>query len=641
MQKKLTKSLKFVLILGLVCLSGFSCDEDEDERPEIRVSPTTVTVAPGEQSEITIGGGLYPYRNTEPDGAVATAALYGHSLKVTGVAGGETSFVIHDSDEFSQKVDVTVVGGENVGPLDNDGDGFSIEAGDCDDTNPNMNPDAAEICGDGIDQNCDGSDLACPDPEDTDNDGDGFAESRGDCNDNDPAIHPDAAEVCGDGIDQDCSGGDLACPDPADTDDDGDGFTENQGDCDDNSASIHPNANEICGDGIDQDCSGDDSPCAEPEETDNDGDGFTEDQGDCDDNNASVHPDADEICGDGIDQDCSDGDLACVESLAAVPSSLIIDTGNFATVTVSGGQPPYQVTGNPNAAVATANLNGDILTVTGVAPGTTAVTLSDNNADSIHVGIVVQNPPTPYSLEGSDNYVILGPIENAEVAVYRLTDPDNPIETTTTGEKGRFALSLDGVGDNEIILVTATGGMDIDVDDDMVIDPQPTPNHGTIHALTTPAKINIGGVIVSPISEMAWQYTRNLIGTTHPDDLEIRLIDVARTLYRSEYARGWENLTWFNPLNLEHRNQLTFDFADLLGPGSLTEALRQAQGTDQIHAAIEKAVGPALNFHPAKDTRAQYAQVRLIPFGKGKVTASSDGVNYDSPPDTILVKSIK
>jgi hypothetical protein len=49
---------------------------------------------------------------------------------------------------------------------DNDGDTYAIEGGDCgaidcDDTDPNSFPGAPEICGDGIDQSCSGSDQQC------------------------------------------------------------------------------------------------------------------------------------------------------------------------------------------------------------------------------------------------------------------------------------------------------------------------------------------------------------------------------------------------------------------------------------------------------------------------------------------------
>lgn len=46
-----------------------------------------------------------------------------------------------------------------------------------------------------------------------DNDGDGFSENRGDCNDQDALIYPGAEEICGDGIDQDCDGMDLSFAD--------------------------------------------------------------------------------------------------------------------------------------------------------------------------------------------------------------------------------------------------------------------------------------------------------------------------------------------------------------------------------------------------------------------------------------------
>jgi len=192
--------------------------------------------------------------------------------------------------------------------IDDDGDGYTENQGDCDDRSVFIGPKAQEICGDNIDQDCDGYDIVC-NPKDMDNDGDGYSENQGDCNDANASVYLDAKEICGDGIDQNCDGADIQCG-PSDIDDDGDGYSEKQLDCDDTNPAIHPNAFDICNDGIDQDCSGADSECS-LNTTDDDSDGYTENQGDCDDANSAIHPNAAEICGDGTDQDCSGSDLQC------------------------------------------------------------------------------------------------------------------------------------------------------------------------------------------------------------------------------------------------------------------------------------------------------------------------------------------
>ncbi|MCW1930259.1 MAG: MopE-related protein [Candidatus Kerfeldbacteria bacterium] len=251
---------------------------------------------------------------------------------------GDTA--IHpDATEACDGLDNNCDGTVDEGCYDADGDGYDAVVyggSDCDDANASVNPGATDLC-DGLDNNCDGVDNGCAPPGATDDDGDGLTEDEGDCNDGDTAVYPGAPEVCGDGIDQNCDGADDLCPD-----DDGDGYTTAAGDCDDASAGINPGATEACDNGIDDDCDGladdADSGCHLPDtgggdtgdgetgeedtggETadsggdtapvDADGDGYTADT-DCDDSDATVYPGATEACGDGIDQDCNGLDEAC------------------------------------------------------------------------------------------------------------------------------------------------------------------------------------------------------------------------------------------------------------------------------------------------------------------------------------------
>ncbi len=185
---------------------------------------------------------------------------------------------------------------------DKDGDGYFADdpdplLKDCDDTNDQVHPGAAEIVCNQTDEDCDGSDRCVDD----DLDGDGYPASA-DCDDHNSAVHPNGVERCGDQIDQDCNGSDLPC---AFNDRDGDGFASDAEDpslrdCDDNNPRVYPKAAEICNDGIDQDCDGTDRTCSEGEDKDNDGYAVPDD---CNDSDATIHPFAAELC-DGIDNNC-------------------------------------------------------------------------------------------------------------------------------------------------------------------------------------------------------------------------------------------------------------------------------------------------------------------------------------------------
>lgn len=205
---------------------------------------------------------------------------------------------------------------------DQDQDGFGQGAGclglDCNDTNEAINPRQSEICGDGIDQDCDGRDLMCP-VSCIDNDHDGFGQGDNclgpDCNDANPNINPGAVEIMGDSVDQDCNGSDLTMRTNCD-DLDQDGYGIGAGclgqDCDDSDPRIHQGRREICGNRRDDDCAGGDLVCTTAQEgtcidLDQDGHGQGACQRsslDCDDNNPNVNPFAEEVCN-GIDDNCN------------------------------------------------------------------------------------------------------------------------------------------------------------------------------------------------------------------------------------------------------------------------------------------------------------------------------------------------
>ena len=309
-----------------------------------------------ELSNLIIGAS-YQIRIVMPPGLPFEGFICVHSPDCI----SENWYADDDNDNYGDPNDIIV---DCFQPM-----GYVSDNTDCDDTDPDVNPGATEICN-GIDDDCDSliddadpsvtgqltwyADfdfdtygdpdnfvLACDEPS-----GANFVLDNTDCDDTDPDVNPGATEICN-GIDDDCDSliddqdpdvtGQITWYADNDGDDYGDpgfsvdacippndDFVTDNTDCDDSNPNINPGSSEVCN-GIDDDCDNlidDQDPDVVGQtiwyadfDFDNYGDplssiisceqpaGYIEDDTDCDDNNPDINPGATEICN-GIDDNC-------------------------------------------------------------------------------------------------------------------------------------------------------------------------------------------------------------------------------------------------------------------------------------------------------------------------------------------------
>ena len=347
--------------------------------------------------------------------------------------------------------------------LDNDGFGnatASVEAcdqppgkvineDDCDDANSGINPDSAEVCGDGIDNDCDEQideeDSEFPLQWYRDVDGDGYGD----------AAFPYPVERCSDPSDGT----------PA--------YVTDATDCDDSPGAddINPGAEEIWYDGIDQDCDDNDD--------DRDGDGYVgDDDGtaeDCDDEDPLSNPGAPEICGNGDDNNCDGLETECNVTDTVTGMGAYDRTGASASIggSVDGddyddvllGASRHDADGLSKGAaflMSGAEISGDMNVESAAATlvgetdhdraGSSVAIVGDTNSDGFDDFVVGAFAEDAGGDEAGSAYLVLGPVSGA----VSLADADAKF----IGEAG---------GDHAGLVVASAGDTDGDGNADFYI----------------------------------------------------------------------------------------------------------------------------------------------------------------------------
>lgn len=237
--------------------NGNGCSAPASQGVTVNPLPTMFTTSgggsycsvPGTGTTVNLSGSQsgvnYDFKFTA-GGTAASLPGTGSSLSATNITGNGTVYVV--ATDATTGCSRNMNGSASVFEQqattwyrDFDGDGYGNSAQttqacsaplgyvsnnqDCDDNNNNVNPGASEVCGNGIDDNCNGQiDEGCTvytfyrdadndtygDPNVTTTSGNpavpaGYVTNNDDCDDGNSSINPGASEICN-GIDDNCDG---------------------------------------------------------------------------------------------------------------------------------------------------------------------------------------------------------------------------------------------------------------------------------------------------------------------------------------------------------------------------------------------------------------------------------------------------
>ncbi len=215
-----TTTLALLIAGGAAACGGDDGGGDLFEpKPECTGDPITAYAGSQPQvlSKLEIGAAADGFdldRDGKPDNKLAAVASIAKSAIDDALAAYEIVIPVEFFDLPAAAKDTCVKFAVYLGAYaeDTDADGQKpyVEGGDCNDKELAISPAGPEVAGNRRDDDCDG--LAdedaqnAPSTDTTDGDEDGQTVAQGDCDDTLATVKRGTAEVCGDGLDNDCDG---------------------------------------------------------------------------------------------------------------------------------------------------------------------------------------------------------------------------------------------------------------------------------------------------------------------------------------------------------------------------------------------------------------------------------------------------
>jgi hypothetical protein len=251
----------------------------------------------------------------------------------------------------------------------------------------------------------------------------------------------------------------------------------------------------------------------------------------------------------------------------------------------------------------------------------------------------------------SHQAAIVGPLSNTEIAAHQITalsqpveGPINAVQSNDLETAGSFSLALSGVADDDWIVVSATGGEDIDHDGDGIVDTLATTSLGTIHSIAKAGDWRNKSLRVTPLTELAYRFTEHLFSEIPQEDLAIRLADLARNLIKTDIdGNGFVDLydiLAFDPANQAHRDKLStsYDWISTVNEEgySILGSLLAGDET-QMLSCMDDTYSYLMTRFPVPDSRYQSVKITLSVFGAGSANSIAP---YSLAVDSTLAEPV-